>query len=120
RHPAQTVQPGARGPEYLSCSFPCPAALGRRGAGAARQGDGGSRQTGAGGGEDQGGADMSEKAILERALFAIKPGKTEEFAGAFAKARKLLEASPGFQRLEMRRGLEAPETFLLLVWWDSV
>jgi len=63
---------------------------------------------------------MSEKAILERALFAIKPGKTEEFAGAFAKARKLLEATPGFQRLEMRRGLEAPETFLLLVWWDSV
>jgi len=63
---------------------------------------------------------MSEKAILERALFAIKPGKTEEFAGAFTKARKLLEATPGFQRLEMRRGLEAPETFLLLVWWDSV
>jgi heme-degrading monooxygenase HmoA len=63
---------------------------------------------------------MTDAAILERALFAIKPGKAEEFAGAFAKARKLLEAKPGFQRLEMRRGIEAPETFLLLVWWDSV
>jgi heme-degrading monooxygenase HmoA len=58
--------------------------------------------------------------ILERALFPIKPGTAEEFAAAFAKARLLIEASPGFRRLEMRRGIEAPDTFLLLVWWDSV
>jgi len=58
--------------------------------------------------------------ILERAVFPIKPGMAGEFAAAFAKARKLLEATPGFHKLEMRRGIEAPDTFLLLVWWDSV
>jgi heme-degrading monooxygenase HmoA len=63
---------------------------------------------------------MTDKAILERALFPIKPGKAEEFAAAFARARKLPEASPGFRKLEMRQGIEAPDTFILLVWWDSV
>ncbi len=58
--------------------------------------------------------------ILERALFPIKPGMAEEFSAAFAQARKLLEATPGFQKLEMRQGIEAPDTFILLVWWDSV
>jgi heme-degrading monooxygenase HmoA len=58
--------------------------------------------------------------ILERALFPIKPGMAGEFAAAFAKARKLLEAAPGFRKLEMRQGIETPDTFILLVWWDSV
>ena len=58
--------------------------------------------------------------ILERAFFPIKPGTGDEFAVAFAKARKLLEATPGFQKLEMRQGIEAPDSFILLVWWDSV
>jgi heme-degrading monooxygenase HmoA len=59
-------------------------------------------------------------AILERALFPIKPGMAKEFAAAFAEARLLIEASPGFRRLEMRQGIETPDSFLLLVWWDSV
>lgn len=63
---------------------------------------------------------MSRHAILERALFTIKPGMAADFAAAFTKARKLLEATPGFQKLEMRQGMEAPDTFVLLVWWDSV
>jgi heme-degrading monooxygenase HmoA len=58
--------------------------------------------------------------ILERAIFPLKPGTAKEFAAAFARARTLIEASPGFRKLEMRQGIEAPDTFLLLVWWDSV
>jgi heme-degrading monooxygenase HmoA len=58
--------------------------------------------------------------ILERALFPIKPGMAAQFATAFGQARKLLEATPGFLKLEMRQGIEAPDTFILLVWWDSV
>ena len=58
--------------------------------------------------------------ILERALFPIKPGMADEFAAAFARARKLLEATPGFRKLEMRQGIETPDSFILLVWWDSV
>lgn len=61
-----------------------------------------------------------KKAILERAFFPIRPGTAAEFRGAFTKARKLLEAAPGFQKLEMRQGIEEPDTFILLVWWDSV
>lgn len=58
--------------------------------------------------------------ILERALFPIRAGMADDFAAAFATARKLLEATPGFRKLEMRQGIEAPDTFILLVWWDSV
>ena len=56
--------------------------------------------------------------IVEQAIFAVKDARA--FEAAFAEARKFIQASPGFQRLEMRRGIEAPDTFLLLVWWDSV
>jgi heme-degrading monooxygenase HmoA len=58
--------------------------------------------------------------ILEQAIFPIKPGGAETFAAAFARARKFIEAAPGFHKLEMRRGIETPDIFLLLVWWDSV
>jgi len=58
--------------------------------------------------------------IVEQAIFPIKSGETEAFAAVFAKARRFIEAAPGFRKLEMRRGIEAPDTFLLLVWWDSV
>ena len=58
--------------------------------------------------------------ILERALFPIKPGMASEFAAAFARARKLLEATPGFRKLEMRRGIETPDSFILLAVWDTL
>ena len=32
----------------------------------------------------------------------------------------MLEAAPGFQRLEMRRGIETPDSFVLLVWWQTL
>ncbi len=56
--------------------------------------------------------------ILERAIFAIQPGKAKEFKAAFALARPHIEAAKGFQKLEMRQGIEKPDTFLLTVWWD--
>ncbi|HEY5347853.1 MAG TPA: antibiotic biosynthesis monooxygenase [Rhizomicrobium sp.] len=54
--------------------------------------------------------------ILERAILPIKPGQAKDFEAAFAKARPLIEAAKGFQRLEMRRGIETPDSYLLLVW----
>ena len=64
---------------------------------------------------------MSEKiGILERAIFALKPGTADQFAAAYAKARKLIEASPGCRKAEMRRGIESPDSFILLVHWDKV
>ncbi len=58
--------------------------------------------------------------ILESAIFPIKPGTAREFEAAYAKARKLIEAAKGCRKAEMRRGIETPDSFILLVEWDSV
>jgi quinol monooxygenase YgiN len=58
--------------------------------------------------------------ILERALFAIKPGHAEQFEAAFAKAGPLIRAAKGCRQADMRRGIENPDSFLLLVHWESV
>lgn len=58
--------------------------------------------------------------ILETAVFSIRPGEADVFCEAFARGRKFIESSPGFQRLEMRQGIEAPNTFILVVWWETL
>jgi heme-degrading monooxygenase HmoA len=58
--------------------------------------------------------------ILERAIFPIKPGQAMDFEAAYAKARKLIERAKGCRKAELRRGLETPDSFILLVLWDSV
>jgi heme-degrading monooxygenase HmoA len=58
--------------------------------------------------------------ILERALITVKPGQAEAFKAAFAKARPHIEGSKGCRKAEMRQGIEHPDDFLLLVWWDTV
>jgi heme-degrading monooxygenase HmoA len=58
--------------------------------------------------------------ILERALITVKPGQAEAFKLAFAKARPHIEGSKGCRKVEMRPGIENPDDFLLLVWWESL
>ncbi len=58
--------------------------------------------------------------ILERAIFAIKPGQAEDFEAAYAQARKLIEAAKGCRKAQMRRGVENPDSFLLLVQWETL
>ena len=58
--------------------------------------------------------------ILERAIFPIKPGQAAAFEAAYAKARLLIEAAKGCIRAEMRRGIENPDSFILLVLWENV
>jgi heme-degrading monooxygenase HmoA len=58
--------------------------------------------------------------ILERAIFAIKPGEGKAFEAAYAEARTLIEAAKGCHRAEMHPGIDDPDNYLLLVWWDSV
>ena len=36
-----------------------------------------------------------------------------------ARARPLIAATPGFQKLELRRGLKTEGLYLLLVWWEK-
>jgi heme-degrading monooxygenase HmoA len=58
--------------------------------------------------------------ILEHAIFPIKEGQSKEFEMAFGRARLFIEQAAGFQRLEMRPCIERADSYLLLVWWDSV
>jgi heme-degrading monooxygenase HmoA len=58
--------------------------------------------------------------ILEHAVLNIKDGRSSAFEKAMAKARSLIEATPGFRRMEVRPCIENRNRYLLLVWWDTV
>jgi heme-degrading monooxygenase HmoA len=58
--------------------------------------------------------------IIECGVIHIKPGEEAQFEAGFAKARLAIAAAKGFCKIEMRRGIETPTDYLLLVWWDSV
>jgi heme-degrading monooxygenase HmoA len=58
--------------------------------------------------------------MLEAALLDIKPGQEASFESAIVQARPLIEASPGFQRMEIRPCVENASRYLLLVWWDRL
>ena len=58
--------------------------------------------------------------VLEHALLPVRPGREDDFEAAFAEARALIAASPGFRRLSLSRCLERPGTYLLLVEWERL
>jgi heme-degrading monooxygenase HmoA len=58
--------------------------------------------------------------ILEVAILNLRPGGAREFEAAFAEAQSILAASPGYQRHELRRCVEAENRYLLLVWWRDL
>jgi heme-degrading monooxygenase HmoA len=58
--------------------------------------------------------------VLEVAILNIRPGESRAFEAAFLGAQRIISASIGYQRHELRRSLEADDRFLLLVWWDSL
>lgn len=58
--------------------------------------------------------------ILEIAILDVKPGEAGAFESAMAEARPLIAATPGFLGLEVRRCLEQPGRYLLLVRWETV
>lgn len=58
--------------------------------------------------------------ILELAILDVKPGLTAEFEAAFAQAQAIIAASDGYLSHELRRCLERPDRYLLLVRWRSL
>jgi heme-degrading monooxygenase HmoA len=63
---------------------------------------------------------QDEGMITEQAVLPVIPGSEEAFEAAFADARRLIAASPGFGGLTLSRCVERPSTYLLLVQWDSI
>ena len=58
--------------------------------------------------------------ILERAELPVIAHLTDEFEADFASVRHLPAQIPGFRSLELHRGIESPELYLLLIEWESV
>ena len=57
---------------------------------------------------------------MEHAVLPVVPGREEEFEAAFGKARGIISSMPGFVSLALRRSLESPHLYLLLVEWETV
>jgi heme-degrading monooxygenase HmoA len=58
--------------------------------------------------------------VLEHALLDVRPGEEQAFEAAFAEAKAIIAASPGFVSLRLDRCLERPATYLLLVTWERL
>ena len=60
--------------------------------------------------------------ILEVARLELRPGTADEFLAAFAEARPLIAATPGFLGLELKRCVDdgGDDRFLLLVEWETL
>jgi quinol monooxygenase YgiN len=58
--------------------------------------------------------------ILEVAVLDVRAGEGARFEQAFRQAEPLIKSAAGYQRHELRRCLEAPDRYLLLVSWASL
>jgi heme-degrading monooxygenase HmoA len=58
--------------------------------------------------------------ILEHAALDVIPGRETDFEAAFAEARTIIAAMPGFVWLRLARGIERPGSYLLLVEWERL
>jgi heme-degrading monooxygenase HmoA len=55
--------------------------------------------------------------VVEHALLSVRPGAEGDFERVFATAKAIIAAMPGFEGLSLSRGLERPNTYLLVVQW---
>lgn len=58
--------------------------------------------------------------VCEHAVLSVRPGAERDFEAAFAEAKPIIAASPGFEGLTLSRCLERPDTYLLLVQWHRL
>jgi heme-degrading monooxygenase HmoA len=58
--------------------------------------------------------------ILEVAVLDVRPGSEVAFEAAFAKARGIIASMPGCRSNQLKRCLESPHRYLLLVEWERL
>jgi len=58
--------------------------------------------------------------ITEHATLDVRQGQEAAFERAFARAKDLISASPGFVSLELLRSIETPNRYLLLARWERL
>jgi heme-degrading monooxygenase HmoA len=64
--------------------------------------------------------DPLDAPVLEHALLPVARSRAAAFEQAFAEARPLVAAMPGFRGLHLSQWVERPGTYLLLVGWDRL
>lgn len=58
--------------------------------------------------------------ILEIAPLQIRPGQSAAFEAAFAEARAIIGAMPGYLGHELQRCIERADHYVLLVRWQTL
>jgi heme-degrading monooxygenase HmoA len=58
--------------------------------------------------------------ILELALLHVRPGQSAAFESAFAQAQPIISATPGYAGHQLRRCVESPAKYVLLVHWQKI
>ena len=58
--------------------------------------------------------------ILEVAVLNVKSGMSYEFEAAFEKASHIIASMPGYLTHELKKCIEVPNQYLLLVQWETL
>ena len=64
--------------------------------------------------------DLLSAPVLEHALLPVRPGQSEAFEQALEQALPLVAEIAGFRGVHVSRSVENPDTYLLLMGWDTV
>ena len=58
--------------------------------------------------------------VLEVAVLEVIPGKEAEFEVSFERAQRIISSVNGYINHELKRCLETPNKYLLLVNWETL
>lgn len=58
--------------------------------------------------------------ILELAILNVAPGREPAFEAAFETAERILASMPGYLDHSLKRCIETPSRYLLLVEWERL
>ena len=58
--------------------------------------------------------------ILEVAVLDVVPGQEIEFQASFARAQNIISSMPGYISHNLRRCIEKPSRYILLVYWENL
>ncbi len=58
--------------------------------------------------------------ILEVAILDVVPGQESDFQASFAQAQAIISSMSGYVRHELRRCIEKPSRYILLVSWKTL
>jgi heme-degrading monooxygenase HmoA len=58
--------------------------------------------------------------ILEVVMLDVIPGREDDYEAAFAHAKPIIAASPGFVSLRLERCIETANRYVLLVEWETL